>query len=183
MMATSSGNRLGSTLGSLTPRLPHLVPQPPGRFRQILEERNTRLRGDLEVDSTRNPRAAPAPAPFSLTVDSVGTPNANCQLTFHSFSALTGRGAHVGTGGRPCGWQTVSKPASSSRSAASPRPPSRSAHGIRLLPAGWSLLIFANVDGVTTLKSIASTLGAVNWTRSAPGPGWTSFGAPYVWKD
>jgi hypothetical protein len=54
--------------------------------------------------------------------------------------------------------------------------------GFRLLPAGRSLLVFANEDGVTTLKSIASTLGAVNWTRSAPGPGWTFFGAPYVWK-
>jgi hypothetical protein len=55
--------------------------------------------------------------------------------------------------------------------------------GFRLLPAGRSLLVFANEDGVTTLKSIASTLGAVNWTRSALGLGWTSFGAPYVWKD
>lgn len=55
--------------------------------------------------------------------------------------------------------------------------------GFRLLPAGRFLLVFANKDGVTTLKSMASTLEAVNWTRAAPGPGWTSIGAPYVWKD
>jgi len=57
------------------------------------------LRGDLEVDSTRNPRTAPAPTPLSLTVDSVGTPNANYQSLLHSFSASTDRRAHVRTRG------------------------------------------------------------------------------------
>ena len=53
----------------------------------------------------------------------------------------------------------------------------------KLVPVGESLLVFVNERGSSTLKSLPLTLEAVGWTRGAPGPGWSSFAWPYVWRN
>jgi outer membrane protein assembly factor BamB len=53
----------------------------------------------------------------------------------------------------------------------------------KIVPAGDSLLVFADESGTVTLKSLPLTLDRVRWTQSAPRPGWSSFAWPYVWKD
>ncbi len=52
----------------------------------------------------------------------------------------------------------------------------------KLFPLDESILVFANVDGVTTLMSLPLNLKSVDWARSAPGEGWSSFAWPHVWE-
>jgi outer membrane protein assembly factor BamB len=53
----------------------------------------------------------------------------------------------------------------------------------KLVPVRGSLLVFVNERGSTTLKSVPLTLEAVGWTQGAPGPGWSSFAWPHVWRS
>jgi hypothetical protein len=53
----------------------------------------------------------------------------------------------------------------------------------KLVAVGESLLFFVNQTGGLAIQSVPLTLDRVAWSTSAPGPGWTSFALPYVWRE